>query len=188
LIDIIDREIAQLYSPFTSDKDGDATLSEIDKWAYEYFCLSDDEIILIEDMIERILPAVQPHQGSFPDLWKPPTERERQEYAATLVRSVDDWLQGSNHLRARLEAKNADIGVLRLALSGTDQRQAYDEEDGVAVGDALSRIMNHIHQPIAGNFQLIPDLRVFIGENLYLVKPMQRRFWLRSTDAHRRQA
>jgi hypothetical protein len=27
----------------------------------------------------------------------------------------------------------------------------------------------------------MPDLRVFIGKNLYLVKPMQRRFWLQST-------
>jgi hypothetical protein len=181
LIAVIDREIAQLNAPLTSEQDESATLSEIDKWAYEYFCLSDDEIILIEDMIERILPAVQPHQGSFPDLWKPPTQHERQEYAATLVRSVDDWLRGENHVHARLEAKNADIGVLRLALNGTEQRQVYGEEDSVMLGDALSRIMQHIHQPIAGNFQLMPDLRVFIDKNLYLVKPMQRRFWLRST-------
>jgi hypothetical protein len=181
LIAIIDRELAQLNSVLTSDQDDSATLSEIDKVAYEYFCLSSDEIILIEDMIERILPAVQPHQGSFPDLWKPPTERERQEYAATLVRSVDDWLLGGNHLGARLEAKNADIGVLRLALNGADQPQPYGEEDGVALGDILSKITQHIHRPIAGNFQLMPDLRVFIGKNLYLVKPMQRRFWLQST-------
>jgi hypothetical protein len=41
--------------------------------------------------------------------------------------------------------------------------------------------MQHIHQPIAGNFQLMPDLRLYIDKDLYLVKPMQRRFWLRST-------
>jgi hypothetical protein len=180
LIAVIDREVARLNAPLAPDQDGSATLSEIDKWTYEYFCLSGDEVILIEDMIERILPAVQPHQGSFPDLWKPPTELERQEYAATLVRSVDDWLQDGNHLHASLEAKNADIGVLRLALNGSDHGTAYNEEDSVLLGDALSRIMQHIHQPIAGNFQLMPDLRVFIDKSLYLVKPMQRRFWLRS--------
>lgn len=180
LIAVIDREMARLSAPLTSDQD-DAILTEIDKWAYEYFCLSKDEIILIEDMLERILPAVQPHHGSFPDLWKPPTEHEREEYAATLVRSVDDWLRDGNRLGARLEAKSADIGVLRLSLNGADQPEAYGEENGVALGDALSRIMQHIHQPIAGNFQLMPDLRVFIDKSLYLVKPMQRRFWLRST-------
>jgi hypothetical protein len=50
----------------------------------------------------------------------------------------------------------------------------------VLVSDALARIMQHIHQPLDGNFQLMPDLRVFIDKSLYLVKPMQRRFWLRS--------
>ena len=180
LIAVIDREIANLGLPLTSDQNDSTTLSEIDRWSYEYFCLSNDEIILIDDMIERIMPAVQPHQGSFPDLWKSPTEPERREYAATLMRSVDEWLQGGNRLHATLEAKNADIGVLRLALNGSDQGLAYNEEDVVLLGDALSRIMQHIHQPIAGNFQLMPDLRVFIGKNLYLVKPMQRRFWLRS--------
>jgi hypothetical protein len=181
LIALIDSEIEKLNAPFALGQDDNATLSEIDKWAFEYFCLSHDEIILIEDTIERILPAVQPHQGSFPDLWKPPTELERREYAATLVRSVDDWLQSGIHLHASLEAKNADLGVLRLALNGADQRLAYAEEDNVLLSDVLSRIMQHIHHPIAGNFQLIPDLRVFIDKNLYLVKPMQRRFWLRST-------
>ena len=27
----------------------------------------------------------------------------------------------------------------------------------------------------------MPDLRVFVGNCLYLIKPMQTRFWLRST-------
>lgn len=177
---LIDHEIVQIGAPLAIVPD-DAIFAEIDKWAYEYFCLSEDEIILVDDTIERVLPAVQPRQGSFPDLWKPPTERERQEYAATLARSVDDWLQGGTRLHAHLEAKNSDIGVLRLVLNGADQRQVYDEGNVVALDDALSRIAQHIHQPIAGNFQLMPDLRVFIDKNLYLVKPMQRRFWLRST-------
>ncbi|HEX4757308.1 MAG TPA: N-6 DNA methylase [Terracidiphilus sp.] len=182
LVAIIDREIGNANRPFSlGQDDDDALLSEIDRWAYEYFCLSQDEIILIEDLIERILPAVQPHQGSFPDLWKAPTEPERRAYATTLIRSVGDWLQNATRLHAQLEAKNADLGVLRLSLNGTDQQANYTEEDRVLVGDALSRIMQHIQQPIAGNFQLMPDLRVFIEKNLYLVKPMQRRFWLRST-------
>ena len=54
---LIDREIAQLNAPLASEQSESTTLSEIDKLAYEYFCLSDDEIILIDDMIERILPG-----------------------------------------------------------------------------------------------------------------------------------
>jgi hypothetical protein len=183
LVVIVDREIGNANAPFSLGRDDDnALLSEIDRLAYEYFCLSQDEIILIEDLIERVLPAVQPHQGSFPDLWKEPTEAERSAYAATLLRSVGDWMQYGNRIHARLEAHNADLGVMRLSLDGTDQQgAAYTEENDVLVSEALARIMQHIHQPVAGNFQLMPDLRVFIEKNLYLVKPMQRRFWLRST-------
>lgn len=180
LIALVDGEVSKLNGSFALGQDDEPALTEIDKWAYEYFCLSDDEVILIEDMMERILPAVQPHQGSFPELWKAPTEPERREYAATLMRSVDDWLQTGSHLHASLEAKNADLGVLRLTLNGTVQQPAYVEEDGALLSDVLSRIAQNIHQPMAGNFQLLPDLRVFIDKNLYLVKPMQRRFWLRS--------
>jgi hypothetical protein len=42
-------------------------------------------------------------------------------------------------------------------------------------------LAEHIHRPLDGNFQLLPDLHVFVGTNLYLIKPMQMRFWLEST-------
>jgi hypothetical protein len=181
LVAIVDRETEMAVAPFAMDDGEETLLSKIDKWVYEYFCLSQDEIILIEDMVDRIIPAVQPHQGSFPELWKAPTEAERCQYAASLIGSVGDWLQPGTQLRAKLEASNADLGVLRLSLNGDAPPNAYTEESNVLVSDALSRIMQHIHQPIAGNFQLMPDLRLFIDKDLYLVKPMQRRFWLRST-------
>ena len=47
--------------------------------------------------------------------------------------------------------------------------------------DLLSRLFANIHQRLPGNFQLMPDFRIFGGSDLYLVKPMQRRFWLRSS-------
>lgn len=130
--------------------------------------------------MERVLPAVQPHQGSFPDLWKGPTEAERSAYAVILMRSVKEWFESDIAFNARLEAKNADLGILRLSFDGSDGQRAYVEDSDALVGDALSKLIQHVHQPIGGNFQLMPDLRVFIGKNLYLIKPMQRRFWLRS--------
>jgi hypothetical protein len=45
----------------------------------------------------------------------------------------------------------------------------------------LGRLSEHINQSLDGNFQVMPDLRVFVGESLFLIKPMQMRFWLRST-------
>jgi hypothetical protein len=75
-------------------------------------------------------------------------------------------------------ACSPDLSVLRLRL-GEDQD--YHEDENGDLTAVLGRLHEHINQPINGNFQVMPDLRVFAGESLYLVKPMQLRFWLRST-------
>ncbi|MEN6438937.1 MAG: N-6 DNA methylase [Syntrophobacter sp.] len=178
LVAIVDGALQSAKEPITLDSDN-ATLLRIDQLAYQYFCLSDDEIVLIEDTVEKIIPAVQPHKGSYPDLWRSPTESDRRAYASTLVASIRNWLRNNAKIGARLEASSADLGILRLSLNGISG--TYTEEKRVSLADALSRISDHIHQPLDGNFQLVPDLRVFIGKDLYLVKPMQLRFWLRST-------
>ncbi len=181
LIGIMDRAIRAAKKPFTLDSGDDAVLAEIDALAYQYFCLSEDEIILIEDAVQQVIPAVQPHEGSYPDIWKAPTKSERRDYAKTLARSISDWLRNESRADARLEASNADLGILRLALNGAGAPPGYAEETGTSISDVLSRIAKHIQQPLDGNFQLMPDLRVFVGKDLYLIKPMQRRFWLKST-------
>jgi hypothetical protein len=75
-------------------------------------------------------------------------------------------------------ACSPDLSVLRLQL-GDDS--AYEEDANGELTTVLGKLHEHINQPIDGNFQVMPDLRVFAGESLYLVKPMQLRFWLRST-------
>ena len=56
----------------------------------------------------------------------------------------------------------------------------YAEDDDAPVGAALSRLGEHIYLPLPGNFQSMPDFRVFIDRDLFLVKPIGKRFWLRS--------
>ena len=56
----------------------------------------------------------------------------------------------------------------------------YAEDDDAPVGAALSRLGEHIYLPLPGNFQSMPDFRVFIDRDLFLVKPIGERFWLRS--------
>ena len=49
------------------------------------------------------------------------------------------------------------------------------------MAEALSRLAEHVHEPLPGNFQALPDFRVFAGRCLFLVKPAGKRFWLRSS-------
>lgn len=177
MIAIIDEAEAREKGPFSLHQDPGDLLSQIDRLAYAYFGLSADEIAIIEDTVESILPALQPHEGHFPRLWNAPDADERARYAETLSASLGDWFSEEG-IDTRLVAKGADLAILRLRLGGRD---AYAEDADAELGAVLEELSKHIHRPLDGNFQLMPDLRVFVGKCLYLIKPMQLRFWLRST-------
>jgi PAS domain-containing protein len=179
LVALVNESLLGASAPFALDHDDQSVLTKIDRLAYEFFGLSEQEIILIEDAVEKIIPAVQPHQGNYPELWKVPTEDDRRAYAHTLISSVREWFRADGSISAHLEASSPDLGILRLSLDGDSNE--YTESKSNSVTEALAGIAEHIHQPLGGNFHLFPDLRIFAGKNLYLIKPMQLRFWLRVT-------
>lgn len=96
------------------------------------------------------------------------------------VHALEPWFEGERIVNLRLEAHNADLAVLRLTLCAQGNKAEYKERNDSAVREILAKLFEHIHQPLPGNFQLLPDFRIFDGKHLYLVKPMQHRFWLRA--------
>lgn len=181
LVAIIDKAQKATDGTFALQGDSDFDFSALDQLVYDYFCLSNDEVTLVEDAVRFIFPAVQPHQASFPTIWKTTTDADRGAYAQTLVHALGNWFSGDQTVNVRLEAHNTDLAVLRLTLCATKESQAYREIGDPDVRDLLARLFKNVHQALPGNFQLMPDFRIFEGKNLYLVKPMQKRFWLRSS-------
>lgn len=179
LVAIVDDAISK-SDRFLMADDGEEALRQLDAKAYEFFCLSDSEVILIEDAIERIIPSIQPSQGSYPDIWKSPTESERRDFATTLVANMRDWFDAGTSIRANLEAISNDLGIIRLSLGRESGATIYSELSHRSLDDVLDRLSQSLRQPLGYNFQLIPDFRAFVGDSLYLIKPMQRRFWLKS--------
>ena len=155
-------------------------LKEIDRLAYEFFCLSEEEKILVEDTVEHVIPAAQPGRGRSPAIWRSSTPGDRREYARTLAGALADWLEGDCSIGTRLVARNDDLAILRLSLRDGPGPSDYAEDDDQHVAAALSRLAEHVGQPLPGNFQTLPDFRVFAGRDLFLVKPAGKRFWLRS--------
>lgn len=180
LVGIVDRALTSSRQGFAFTSDDTSVLEKVDELAYEYFCLSPEEITLIEDAVQFILPAVQPHQGSFPAIWKIATEDERRLYAETLIHALKPWFDGKRAVNVQLESHNADLAVVRLELCAHGEKTEYKERDDNEVREMLTKLFDYAHQPLPGNFQLLPDFRIFDGKHLYLIKSMQRRFWLRS--------
>lgn len=181
LVSLIDQSSQNDKKLLSSEGEQCRILREIDFLVYEYFGLTSDEILLIEDAVNYTFPAVQPNSGTYPEIWKPANKEQRREYAETLVRRLSSWFNDETKVEVNLVAKNLDFAILRLSLKQTNNCEEYFERDGVAFTDALSRLSESIGQPLNENFVLLPDIRIFQGNNLFLIKPLQMRFWLGST-------
>ena len=172
------RPVDRTLGPHPGERD---VLREVDRLAYDFFCLSKEERALVGDAVEQVIPAAQPTRGRSPELWRPSTEDNRGAYARTLADKLADWFDGDCGIGTRLVARNEDLGVLRITLRDQPGGFDYTENGDESVAAALTRLAEHFHQPLPGNFQSMPDFRVFIGRDLFLVKPLGKRFWLQST-------
>ena len=132
-------------------------------------------------MVEYVIPAIQPNHGTYPDLWKPADGGDRQGYADTLAQRMEQWFEQDDAIGINLEARNRDLAVVRLTLGEVGKVPTYFEEDKKTISEVLTDLYTHIHQSLPGNFQLMPDFRLFVDNSLYLVKPTRKRFWLRTS-------
>jgi len=134
------------------------------------------------DKSQPIDPKNLPKPAGIPDEWieKPTDEPGGKQYVNP--ENPNDRVRvmpgNPDSPYPTLEAHNSDLALLKLTLSNKGGKGCYIETSDHAVRELLAKIFEHVHQPLPGNFQLMPDFRIFEGNNLYLVKPMQLRYWL----------
>jgi hypothetical protein len=107
-----------------------------------------------------------------------PAVRHRSAYAAMLCEALEPWLL--KPVSATLAAKSGDIAVLKVSLGNEQNASAYSEAAGTEFDQFLKSVTQSLSDALPGNVQLVPDLRFVIGGDMYLVKPIQLRHWLRS--------
>ena len=180
LVSLIDNEVTREKQSLGFDTP-QSVFQEIDELTYEYYCLSEGEISVVDETAEKIIPNVQPHRDSYPDIWNTSTLSDRRIYADTLIRNLIDWFDNDYVINIRLEARNSDLAILRLSLQDAKVTSSYEEMEGLSISNVLSSLFEQIMLPLPGNFQLIPDFRIFVENKLYLVKPNQKRFWLKTS-------
>ena len=74
-------------------------VDEANQLVYDYYGLTSDERVIVEDGIREVIPSVQPHRGASTPLLKASTNSQRQEYAQTIVRTLSRWVEGTVHAR-----------------------------------------------------------------------------------------
>lgn len=176
----IDRLLRERSDPFF-EAQLTKVQDDIDDLVYRYFGLSAQEIGIIEDGVEHILPSIQPRRGVRPPLWRPSVQEDWRCYFHGLSHALGGWFAGEEVIGGEIVEYNEDVAVLKVGfhLPPSGESFVVGEQNG-RLREVLSRLLEALPQRRTKNVRLMPDLRVFLDDDLYLVKPRSLRYWLRS--------
>ena len=179
LIALIDGAPGKLDNPMQPPNLLDQMLAEVDRLTCDYFALTERETLVVEETWEYVVPALQPGPSAFPTIWEQPSDEKRREYAQVLTSSLDDWTEADSRVSVTLVAKNHDLAVLRLRLCTTQDWVEYEEESN-EVGRLLAEVARESNTELPGNIHQVSNLRMYAGDDMYMVKPNSLRFWMRT--------
>ena len=179
IISIMNTLLARKDDPLAPTDWTTSYIEEANQLVYDYYGLSPDERAVIEDGIKEVLPSVQPHRGVVTPLFKESTASGRQEYARMIVSTLDRWLDGTVNVRV-FEGKG-EWSLIELSLNAPKSESTiWIEQQPESLMKALQRVMATLPSGSSHNVQLRPDFKVFLDDALFLIKPPDARFWMRS--------
>jgi hypothetical protein len=162
---------------------------ELDALVFEYFGISANDKILIDDAVQFIAASIQPSDYSalLTPLLHRPSQIELQRYVDVLVgelASRRDRRHGKG--RVAVEAVVADttgfLGAVRIAKDAKGSDRATVVNSAPAFRQLLSEMEQALQaqaEPIRTEDLLkVPNITVLAGDAFYFVKPLRRRFWL----------
>ena len=175
LVALIKREMANAQKLLVAQDD---VLSKIDRLVFDYYGLDASDVAIVEDTVNALIPAMQPRRSAgLQPIWAAASPGQREAYAAMLCVALAPHFRAP--VSASLAARATDVAVLKLTIG--DAVAPYAESTSSDFNEFLASITAKLSMEMPGNVQLIPDLRIVDGRDMYLVKPAAVRHWLRST-------
>lgn len=179
IVETIDTLLAMKDAPLAASDWMTSYIDDANQLVYDYYGLTDDERAIVEDGVKEVVPSVQPHRGVLTPLLRESTEPQRQEYARMIVHTLNRWVGGSVH--ARVLEGDKKWSLIELSLNGqpTENNIRIDRQPEHLI-EALRKVMGTLPTGSSHNVQLRPDFKVFLDDALFLIKPPDARFWMRS--------
>jgi len=179
LVDLMDgllADNAQLRAPNYIQ----AIRKRIDKLIYQYFGLLESEIAAVEDTVKYVIPSIQARRGKIPVLRHPATQAMVQEYASTLSGQLNNWLIGGKQLHTTIHMGSQDFVIAEFSLSQSESECSIKQVDSEAI-KLLNTIRDQVVRQQGDLFGYVSEVRVWIEDKLYFIKPNEVRHWMRST-------
>jgi len=175
----------------------DVLRDELDDAIFSYFGLTNEEQMLVRETVEVLMPSVRPR--SFKSLDTPAQHRVEANdfniYARALAEALTAWrtkADGEGRFQVDVVASDPQragpCGIIRISYqaqpTGAAEVKTKINDDLVLATLAEFRSVGLQAVPSGDFLTLVPDVHLWIGESLYLVRPLARRNWTRR-QAHR---
>jgi hypothetical protein len=157
--------------------------SKLDRLVLEFYGVDDWEEALIADTVRLWIPSATPHRNTGPRVLESSTDAERQTYVRQLLECLNTWAKGGpSSVTARVvRCHAAGLGIVHLTrVPARRGHSAVPEEDSP---DELDRILDRVRGVLDYgelNLRYRRNLKVFAGEDLYILKPLSKRYWCRT--------
>ena len=171
-VEFVERQIA-------SNGVTNALKNQLDTAVFDLYGLSDTERILIEDTIRLTINSHQQRASSI--AYRRPDADELEAYAAQCIRVVQPFFRALNThiLKAEvLDIGNAPLAVVKLCIvPATDGQPVVQTVPHRELRSVLDNIARELPDEIAGRVYSRRNLRIYNGDDIFIIKPAQRRFW-----------
>ena len=160
----------------------DEIRGEFEPLIREYYDIDKYESMLIDDTLNLAVKSFHPRENTAKE--KIPTlidvnDEQTKEYAKTLCEMLNNFGEGSKFKVKGEVYKGMPYSVVHISLSDRIKKDVPILESKEDLAKILQR-MGHLLQQKRGQFVFCQNLKVFDKNSLYILKPMQMRFWSRT--------
>jgi type I restriction-modification system DNA methylase subunit len=177
-------KLTNIYNEIFSLKQNDLTTDishlerEIDKIIFDDILkLTRDEQIIIQDTIDFSLNLFEKQQNSYAVL----PVNQSSNYINRLTNELNDWLDDVN-LKATATIyninRNCPLYLIKISF-GNELKPIYESKEDIY--KELKRLDKSLWEEEASNLYFRKKLNYYDGNDVYIIKPNQRRFWSETT-------
>jgi hypothetical protein len=155
---------------------------QLDEAVFDLYDMNEIERVLVQDAISLTIDLRMKQEKS--SALKSPDDVELKKYAAHLISVIQPFLKTLNERTMVAEVFNigtAPLQVVKFSMISTpSHRPAVRIVEIKNLEAVLEGIARQLPQRMADRVYTRRNLRIYAGDDLYVVKPAQRRYWSRS--------
>jgi hypothetical protein len=154
--------------------------TELEPLVRDYYDIDEYEAMLIKDTLDLSIKSSTPGETTkdIPTLKKASSEK-CEIYTKTLCEMLNHFGKGSSFKVAGEIIRGEPYSIVHVSLTNKSDTKIKKSD----ASDRLKNIFNRMESLLSqkeDSFAFCRNLKVFDGDNLYILKPMQMRFWSRT--------